>query len=467
MPTYDPASPQSILAHARLLLGKSLHDIHREATDYRAGKGGMGQTVERYHFGYEPNSTPEADFPEAGVELKCTPLKQNSDGSMVSKERMVLNIIDYMAESEATFPTSSFWKKNHLLLLMFYLHENGVDIVKLIFKIVRLWSFPDVDLKIIRDDWEKIHRKIATGHAHELSEGDTLYLGACPKGARGGANKRRQPHSDILADQRAYSLKSKYINTIILDSLAHPEMVSGISWSEHQRKRVLSETERANYAVSSLSEYQRGETFEQLIERRFSPYYGKNIRQIESLLGVSITSKAKAISNAVIHAVLGVKTPKVREFENANIQQKSIRLEHNGRLREAMVFSQIKYDELADEECWEDSLWYATLTQRFLFVVFRKDAGGDDMEAVLQKVFFWTMPTEDLCEARKFWLDTRDKVRQGSFDNFMSASDGNICHVRPKAKNSLDLMPTRFGPQKKNGYWLNREYVLRIVNEHL
>ena len=38
-------------------------------------------------------------------------------------------------------------------------------------------------MKIIKDDYEKIVRKIQNGRAHELSEGDTMYLGACTKGA--------------------------------------------------------------------------------------------------------------------------------------------------------------------------------------------------------------------------------------------------------------------------------------------
>ena len=37
--------------------------------------------------------------------------------------------------------------------------------------------------KIIIDDYNQINEKIKQGKAHELSEGDTMYLGACTKGA--------------------------------------------------------------------------------------------------------------------------------------------------------------------------------------------------------------------------------------------------------------------------------------------
>lgn len=87
-------------------------------------------------------------------------------------------MIDYMSEHEKTFAESSFWKKNSLLLLMFYLHEAETKSIDLVFKIIRLWRVPIADIRIIKEDWRKIVQTIKQGRAHELSEGDTLYLGA-------------------------------------------------------------------------------------------------------------------------------------------------------------------------------------------------------------------------------------------------------------------------------------------------
>ena len=73
-----------------------------------------------------------------------------------------------------------------------------------------LFSFPEEDLAIIEHDWETIMEKVRAGRAHELSEGDTLYLAACTKGAN-ASSVRQQPFSELPAKQRAYSLKSSYI----------------------------------------------------------------------------------------------------------------------------------------------------------------------------------------------------------------------------------------------------------------
>lgn len=468
MNNYDPTSKASLLSHARLLLGKSLSDLYKDSIEPNQGRGKMGQCVEQYHFKYTPNNDPHPDFPNAGVELKCTPLKTLNDGSMVPKERLVLNIIDYIKEAQSSFETSSFWQKNQLLLLMFYLHEAGVPVVNLVFKIIRLWNFPEVDLKIIRDDWNKLHWKMTHGLAHEISEGDTLYLGACPKGSRAGAEMRKQLDSTApLAQQRAYSLKARYMNTIVLDSLSHDDMCDGIFLSDKQREKIEKATANVSSIVNSIDEYLPNETFEDLVERKFRHFYGRSIYEIEAEIGTHITNKVKAISYATICAILGVKTKKIKEFEKANLQQKSIRLESNGNLKESMVFGQINYNEIINEEIWEESVWYETLTQRFFFIVFRKNDNNDPKSSVLEKVFFWTMPKSDLQIAKAFWEDTKEKIKNGDFNHFIKISDNNICHVRPKAKNSKDLIDTPFGMQKKKGYWLNRAYILKIVKDNM
>ena len=464
---YDRTTPDGILAHARLLLGKSLRDLYPEA-EALAGKGGLGQCVERFHFDYAPNSTAAPDFPEAGVELKCTPMKRLHDGSMVAKERLVLNIINYVAELDAKFETSSFSKKNALLLLMFYLHLAGVDRLDFVFRIIRLWRIPEEDLKIFMDDWAVIHAKITAGLAHELSEGDTLYLAAAIKGSKGGANKKPQPNSPELADQRAFSIKAAYMNQIIMDSLAHPEMCAGLELSAKMRKTIEQRRAELGSVVRSVREYRQGETFEQLVHRKFARFFGKSVAEIARELGVEVSASPKAVSYSVCRAILGVKASKIAEFEKAGIQLKTIRLEASGGLKEAMSFQNIQYREIVAEEDWEDSAWHDTIaSRRFFFIVFRKKAGGKPKDAVLEKAFFWAMPRGDVTEAESFWRDTRDKVRRGDYTHFLKQSQNRVCHVRPKARNAADMMATpQGGFAKKYCYWLNRQYVLDIVNAH-
>lgn len=469
---YDDNNVRSILEYASLLIDKSLSDVLSDnlETVYK-GKGGFGQKVEKLYFKYEPNSNPEPDFYKVGMELKTSPLKQIKKG-FVSKERLVFNIIDFEKEHKECFKTSSFWKKNQLLLLMFYLHEEEKLDIDYIFKIIRLWQFPATDLKIIKDDWTKIVLKIKTGKAHEISEGDTLYLGACTKGAN-SSSLRTQPFSNEMAMQRAFSLKSKYLNFIIEKSLINEEVL--IDYDEYDK--ILNEDNsfaepRAEYRrlnlqelepiVKSLNDYEKDETFEQLVTKKFSNFIGLSEGEIVEKLEINKPS-AKNILNILSKSIMGVKNKKIEEFEKADVLMKTIKLENSGTLKESMSFGQIQFKEIVNEE-WEDSYWYNILIKRFFFIVFQKDNKG---VLRLKEVFFWTMPLKDIEVSRLFWEDTKEKISSNDFNHFIKISDKRICHVRPKAINSFDLMETPFGSmEKKKSYWLNSSYIKEVIKNH-
>lgn len=468
---YDDNDISSIFNYASLLKNKSLSEILEGITndDSFKGKGSFGQKLEKLYFGYEPNSNPEPDFYKVGVELKTAPLKKIGKG-LVSKERLVFNIIDYEKEYKESFKTSSFWKKNQLLLLMFYLHEYEKLDINYIFKIIRLWQFPATDLKIIKDDWTKIVLKIKNGQAHEISEGDTLYLGACTKGAN-DKSLRNQPFSKEKAMQRAFSLKSKYLNFIINKSLANEEIV--IDYNEYDKilneDNLLAEPKaeyrKINLAevepiVKSITDYEEGETFEELVIKKFSPFINLTLEEIIEKLKINKPT-AKNTLNIISKSIMGVSKKKIEEFEKADILMKTLKLEKSGTLKESMSFSQIQYKKIINEK-WENSYWHDTLTKRFFFVVYQKDKKN---VLRLKKVMFWTMPFKDLEIAKTFWLDTKQKIIDNNFENFIKISNQMICHVRPKAQNGLDLMQTITGSEeKKKSYWLNSSYIKEIIN---
>ena len=59
-------------------------------------KAFFGHLFETNVYGYDINSTSAPDFLDAGIELKVTPYKKNKDNTLSAKERLVLNIINYM-----------------------------------------------------------------------------------------------------------------------------------------------------------------------------------------------------------------------------------------------------------------------------------------------------------------------------------------------------------------------------------
>ena len=200
-------------------IGKTFNEINQltyiTGDETKVQKGSFGGIVETGLFGIEANGESEPDFIDAGIELKVTPYKKNKDNSLSAKERLVLNMIDYKEEYKKEFETSHFWYKNNTLQIMWYLYEENKN--KLDFKITHeklLELESSEDLEQIKKDWNTIINKIKAGKAHEISEGDTMYLGACTKGTN-SSDLTTQPCSDIKAMRRAFCFKNSYMTQLV------------------------------------------------------------------------------------------------------------------------------------------------------------------------------------------------------------------------------------------------------------
>lgn len=450
---YNPKDKKSIIDYAQLLKGKTLRQVCDPSIlkhNY-TGKGNFGQILEKFYFGYDPNSKSEADFFEIGMELKSSPLKQLKNNEYRSKERLVLSIIDYLKIVDQSFDENDFWKKNANILLIFYLHQAGFDILDYLIKLVDEWNFPNTDLEIIKKDWQLIKQKVADGKAHELSEGDTFYLGACTKGAN-ALSVRKQPFSKIPAKQRAYSLKQGYVNHIIASIAGETKEVYG--------KLIPS------VAVA------KKQTIEEVVISKFKPYYGKTIEQILASTGVELNTTAKSFYANLTKAILGIELDKeIEEFEKAEIIVKTVRLKENNLPKEDISLPNFKYEEIINEE-WDDSNFKDILEHKFLFVFFQ----FEDEQLVLRKVKFWNMPYADILEAEKVWAKTKDIVSKGKivkevigttrYTNFPNKSFNSVSHVRPHATNASDTYPlptkdklTKAKEYTKHCFWLNNTYV--------
>ena len=147
-------------------------------------KGNIGNIVEEGIFGYHINSDQRPDFPHLGLELKVTPYKYTKKKQISAKERLVLTMIDYMEDYKVPFRESNCMHKLNKILMLFYNHDFNVPKSEYCISKIYLYLFeqlPQKDRIIIENDYNTIINKIKTGHAEDISEGDTFYLGACTK----------------------------------------------------------------------------------------------------------------------------------------------------------------------------------------------------------------------------------------------------------------------------------------------
>lgn len=124
---YNPANPNSIEKYAKKLENNTFIEVIKargideqtavQAYANKLRKGGLGNLLEKVYFGYKANSNQEADFPEAGVELKTTPYEVTKKGELRAGERLILTMINYDGPVEIDFHKSHAWEKMRLILL--------------------------------------------------------------------------------------------------------------------------------------------------------------------------------------------------------------------------------------------------------------------------------------------------------------------------------------------------------------
>lgn len=463
---YDKTSAKSIEEYARLLIGKTFQDvIDADSAGFSnlddggfSKKGGLGNLLEERYFHYGSNSDARPDFPEAGVELKTTPYKINSKGEKVAKERLVITMIDYMNVINEAFDESHLWLKARLMLLVYYLYQKEIS-NRLDYRIdyVSLFTPPDEDLEIIKEDYEKIVNKIRNGLAHELSEADTMYLAACTKSSDSSV-RRQQPNSNIPAKPRAFSLKSSYM-TYVLNNYIIPSVAT----SSAQPSKI-----------DAIINDGQIVSFDKYVYDKIAEYRGCSIEELCNKFNIPADTPAKNLGALIAYRILGVKSNSAEEFIKAGIKVKTIRVNANNTITESMSFPAMSFEKIASEE-WEDSDFYQLLTEtKFFFVVFKYD---ENNTLRLLGCKFWNIPGSDLQEVESVWNKTKRLINGGLViervngkytSNFPKASENPVSHVRPHARNAedVDMLPDgRVFP--KQCFWLNNSYILSQIQDLL
>lgn len=115
---------------------------------------------------------------------------------------------------------------------------------------------------------------------------------------------------------------------------------------------------------------------------------------------------------------------------------KTIRVQHNGNIKEAMSFENIDYMEVAECDNWYESRLYELFSSRFMFVIF-KEQTANKKDYILDNVFFWTMPQEDLECAEIYWAHIRKNVLNDHFSEkyWWKGKDKKNSTSAPKLKN--------------------------------
>lgn len=453
-------SKEEITIIAKSAIGKTFREIKDaelvSVSDKALKKGGLGQLVETALYGIENNNDSEPDFMPAGVELKVTPYKNNKNKTLSAKERLVLNVIDFDTEYANDFKSSHFWFKNNQIQIIWYLYDKNKEKLDYVITHEKLLELAlSEDLVQIEHDWNFIVEKIKQGKAHEISEADTMYLGACTKGIK-GENLRHQPFSDILAKQRAFCFKHSYMTSLVRKYIGNFDSV----------EKIL----------------KNSGDFEDFINSVIVKYKEKTKSELMKELNVS--SDAKNLFSMLISRMFNVKSNlrNTDEFLKANIIPKTVRVEENGTIEQSMSFPAFKFDDVMNIDFDDSDLKEMFETTKFMFFIFKKQ----NNDYVFKGIKLWNMP-EELIETvvRDMYDKTKEIIKNGNIvnhidergrriTNFLGASYNGICHVRPHSLNRDEVVKLPV-PDKLTGlemytkqcFWINNTYLREILKDFI
>ena len=475
-----------LIEYTSTIIGKTFEEIDSEKIleneNPRQQKGVLGHVVETGFYGYPRNNDSKADFAELGIELKVTGYVKNKNGSLRAKERLVLSKIDFNKIVNETFESSHVLGKCEKMLIIWYEYDKQKEAKDFVITDYQLYDM-NQDKKIFENDFKIIQSKVLEGKAHELSEGDTSYLGACTK-ARTSLDRTSQPFSDIPSKPRAFSLKNAYMTGILRDNVKNnnpvkinnnkPKIVKNKSEQEQQYpKKIVKETylkipkENDNNLIEiknqtpktkqttlpkNKSEQEQQypikteeiklnsfKTVEEYVKIKLKPYFGRTQLEIlEEVSGKKYNEKIpKNISKQISDKIIGKDSelPQINDlFTKTNFVIKNLPIQKNGKSRERMSFKTISLSDFDDE--WEDSYWKNYFEETTIITIcYQEINGSKNGYRILKDVKKITFNDEDLDAFEKTYQQIKLAIEKADINLLPTSSNGfknQMLEIAPK-----------------------------------
>jgi DNA mismatch repair protein MutH len=437
------STEEELLSFTNNIVGKSFRDV--DASGLLKGgsrdKGVLGKIVETGFYGYKLNNDAKADFDNLGIELKVSGYVVNKNGTRSPKERLPLSKINYMEIINEEFEFSKFLFKNKKLLVVWYEYIKGNSYSEFVITDFQLHDL-SIDLDIIKNDFYLIKSKVTDGLAHKLSEGDTSYLGAFPKG-KNGAVRVKQPNSETGAMPRGFCLKNSYLRGIFRNPILSHKMIF-------------------------QSDYK---TVEEYVLDKIEPYIGFTQKDIWlKLTGRDITDKkiiSYQLNKLISNKILG-KDEKLKEkhdlFNKTECIIKNLPVDENFYPRERLAFRNLTLSEF--ESTWEESAWKMYLEEiTFLIILYRGQQHGYRKLETVKKI---TFSQEDINLFGESYEKVRETIKSGDIESLPTPKSfkGQLLVVAPKGVKGSNAYRTFFDRDStKVCFMLEKDFIHKKIIE--
>lgn len=437
---------EELLNYTQRIIGKKFKDIdiRNLLQTEKMDKGILGKIVETGFYGYELNSNPEADFAELGIELKVAGFKRNKNETISAKERLVLGKIDYCKIIYEEFEFSKLLFKNKKLLIIWYEYDYDLknSYGEFEIKYYQLYDM-SIDEDIFRNDFNIIRDRVIVGEAHLLSEGDTSYLGACTKGAK-GTDETKQPNTTIkaTAKPRAFSLKNGYM-TGVLRSI--------------------------DIASQSSAKFKTAQSY---VYEKLKPYFGLTQRQIWAKVGnyklAEDTKAPKNLNKMISDRIIG-KDKDLGSiddvFNKVNYSIKNLPVDDKNYPLERLSFRNLSISEF--DETWIDSDWNNYFEEINLIIVLYEGKNKKNGERILKGVESVTFTASDIDLFKKSYIMVQDAIELKDISKlpYPNSQEEQVLVIAPKGSGGDDAYNNFFKEDStKTCFMLEKDFIFTKIN---
>ncbi len=468
---------EELLEYTKNIKGKTFREIDSknllEKTKSNKNKGVLGQIVESGFYKYPLNSNSAADFEELGIELKVTGYIENKNGSLRAKERVKLSNIDYNKIVNETYENSHVLGKCKEMLLIWYKYLPETDYGDFVITDYQIYDMSK-DEEIFKHDFDLIKEKVIKGKAHELSEGDTSYLGACTSG---NTSKRikSQPFSNELSKQRSFSLKNAYMTGILRELKEHDAQIIEFKTDEYNLSSKLKDKkEPIQTTLEFYPEKQiKPKTVIEYVNEKLKSYFGKTQLEIlEEITGKTYTDKIPKNINKMISDELIGKDEDLFKlddlFRKTSFIIKNVPINKKNKVIERMAFKTLQLSDFEYE--WEESYW-KTYFEETTLIVICYEAENSKIRNGYRKLKFVKQMSFDDNELESFKktynliklaIEKRDINLLPTPNSF----DGQLLEIAPKGQKGDDAYNNFFKKDKtKVAFMISKELLNKKLNE--
>ncbi len=336
------------------------------------------------------------------------------------------------------FEFSRLLFKNKKILIIWYKYEENTNYADMKIMDYQLYDLSK-DEEIIKNDFYIIKDMVVKGEAHNISEGQTSYLGACTKAAT-SADRIQQPNSSEPAKPRAFCLKNSYMTGIF---------------------RMLLVGNQINTEIPTFK------TIEEFVFNILKYYIGKTQLEMYNMItSEDYTNRIpKNISKMISDRLIG-KDDELKDknelFKKTTYVIKNLPIYSNREPVERMSFRNLRIFEF--EKDWEKSDWKQYFEEVTLLVICyeAKDKTVKNGYRTLKEIKTISFTDEDLEALKKGYEMVQEAIKKNDISllPYPNSYENQIIEIAPKGQKGDDAYNNFFKKDTtKTTFMLSKKFL--------